>query len=288
MFTAKFWASLCFYFKVRRRLSTAFHPQTDGQTERQNQTLEQYLRSYVNYQQDDWVRLLPLAEFAYNNSRHTSTGYSPFYAHAGYNPRLDVADRVPDREIPAVDARIDEIRAVRAQLEKRCVEAAKTQAMYHDKKITPRRYAVGDRVWLSGKNIRTVRPSKKLDYKFHGPYEITEVVGKQAYRLALPETAPAVHPVFHVSLLEPATQANDEPPQAEPLVVDDQEEWEVEEVLDSRMRRNKLQYLVKWVGFSDASNQWLSAADLANAPEKTDEFHQRYPHKPGRRRHPIQ
>ena len=133
-----------------------------------------------------------------------------------------------------------------------------------------------------------MRPSKKLDYKFHGPYKITEVVGKQAYRLALPETAPAVHPVFHVSLLEPATQANDEPPQAEPLVVDDQEEWEVEEVLDSRMRRNKLQYLVKWVGFSDASNQWLSAADLANAPEKTDEFHQRYPYKPGRRRHPIQ
>src|SRR4051794_15927973 len=72
-FTSQFWSSLCFYMKAKRRLSTAFHPQTDGQTERQNQVLEQYLRAYVDYQQDDWVTMLPMAEFTYNNSVHSST-----------------------------------------------------------------------------------------------------------------------------------------------------------------------------------------------------------------------
>jgi len=86
IFTSQFWSSLCFYMKARRRLSTAFHPQTDGQTERQNQMLEHYLRCYINYRQDDWVKWLPQAEFAYNNAAHSLTGTSPFFAMYGYNP----------------------------------------------------------------------------------------------------------------------------------------------------------------------------------------------------------
>ncbi len=77
LFTSKFWPALCFHLKIQRRLSSAFHPQTDGQTERQNQTLEQYLRGYGNYQQDDWVSWLAIAEFAYNNSVNSSTGETP-------------------------------------------------------------------------------------------------------------------------------------------------------------------------------------------------------------------
>jgi len=86
IFTSQFWSSLCFYMKARRKLSTAFHLQTDGQTERQNQTLEQYLHCYINYRQDDWVDWLPQAEFTYNNTVHASTGVSPFFALYGYNP----------------------------------------------------------------------------------------------------------------------------------------------------------------------------------------------------------
>jgi hypothetical protein len=88
-FTSRFWAAFCHHLRINRRLSTAYHPQTDGQTERQNQTLEQYLRAYVNYLQDDWVYWLPLAEFAYNNSVHASTGITLFYAEKGFHPSIE-------------------------------------------------------------------------------------------------------------------------------------------------------------------------------------------------------
>ena len=83
------------------RPSTAYHPQTDGQTERTNQTLEAYLRSYINYKQDDWADFLPIAEFAYNNSVHSATTVSPFFANYGYHPRLTMA---LDTEVPSPEA----------------------------------------------------------------------------------------------------------------------------------------------------------------------------------------
>src|SRR5436853_1334020 len=89
VFTSRFWAELMERLDVRLRKSTAFRPQTDGQTERINQTLEQYLRQYCNYEQNDWYELLPLAEYAYNNSTTTATQLSPFYANYGFHPRTN-------------------------------------------------------------------------------------------------------------------------------------------------------------------------------------------------------
>jgi transposase InsO family protein len=86
LFTSKFWTSLIAQLGINHKLSTAYHPQTDGQTERLNQTLEQYLRNYIGFQQDDWVKLLPLVQFAYNSSLYTSTKMSPFYANYSYEP----------------------------------------------------------------------------------------------------------------------------------------------------------------------------------------------------------
>ena len=88
LFTSKFWSTFCYYIVVKRRLSTAFHPQTDGQTERANQTLECYLRCYANHQQDDWAEYLPCAEFAYNRSVHAATGKSPFDMIMRYVPQF--------------------------------------------------------------------------------------------------------------------------------------------------------------------------------------------------------
>ena len=87
-FTSKFWSSLCFFLGVKRRLSTAFHSQTDGQTERQNSTMEAYLQTFVNFKQNDWVRLLLMAEFAYNNTKNASTGHTPFELNCGFHPRM--------------------------------------------------------------------------------------------------------------------------------------------------------------------------------------------------------
>ncbi|TAQ83295.1 hypothetical protein B7494_g8382 [Chlorociboria aeruginascens] len=105
VFTSNFWSSLCFLLKIRRRLSTAFHPQTDGQTERQNQNIEQYLRAYSTYRGDDWCSKLPLAEFAYNNAWHSSIKDTPFHATYGFHPRTPssfVGDDKPRGEAPAV------------------------------------------------------------------------------------------------------------------------------------------------------------------------------------------
>ena len=85
--TGEFWQGICKLLHIKRKLSTAFHPQTDGQTERVNQTLETYLRTFINYDQDDWFQMLPLAEFAYNNSYTTATKSTPFYANYGFHPK---------------------------------------------------------------------------------------------------------------------------------------------------------------------------------------------------------
>ena len=90
-FTSAFWSSLSTALGIKQNLSTAYHPQTDRQMERVNQVLEQYLHLYVNYDQDNWAALLPLAEFAYNNAPHSSTNMSPFFATYGYHLTLDIA-----------------------------------------------------------------------------------------------------------------------------------------------------------------------------------------------------
>ena len=150
LFTAQFWSALCYHLKIKRNLSTAFHPQSDGQTERQNQTLEQYLRSYINYQQDDWVQWLPMAEFAYNNAVHASTGVTPFFAMMGRHLRIEeeldqkLKRGVPD--VPAARERAEQLREMRTQLQARWKEAVQTQARYHDAKSKPRFYRAGDMV----------------------------------------------------------------------------------------------------------------------------------------------
>ena len=85
-FTLKFWLSLCYFLGVKQKLSTVFHPQTDGQIERQNSTMEAYLRAFVNFKQNDWARFLLMAEFAYNNARNASTGHTSFELNCGYHP----------------------------------------------------------------------------------------------------------------------------------------------------------------------------------------------------------
>ena len=84
LFHSKFWSSLCYFFGIKRRLSTTFHPQTDGQTKRQNSTIKAYVGAFVNFEQNDWVRLLPMAKFAYNNAKNASTSHTPFELNCGY------------------------------------------------------------------------------------------------------------------------------------------------------------------------------------------------------------
>jgi len=273
LFTSGFWTALCGHFRIKRRLSTAFHPQTDGQTERMNQILEQYLRAYANYRQDDWIFHLPVAEFTYNNSKQSSTGMSPFYALYGYHPQpLQDDDWSCDLPNIAAEERVRTLDDIRRSLEENLQKAVDSQAKYYDRKHKSITFAVGDKVLLSTKNLKTWRPSKKLDNKYEGPFSIVEAVGKQAYRLKLPKSFGKTHPTFHVSLLEPYRQRPGEAPaEMQPIVIEGEEEWEVEDILGERMIGKRKQYMVKWKDFPVYENSWVDEQDL-HAPEIQEQY----------------
>ncbi len=94
LFISKFWSSLCYFLNIKKKLSTAFHPQTNRQIERQNSTMEVYLREFVNWEQDNWAKLLPMAEFVYNNAKNASTSHIPFELNCGYHLRVSFEEDI--------------------------------------------------------------------------------------------------------------------------------------------------------------------------------------------------
>jgi len=282
-FVSAFWGMLCKRLKIDKRLSTAFHPQTDGQTERMNAVLEQYLRCYVDYLQDDWNDWLPLAEFASNNHASETTGMSPFFVNYGFDPsiELDTSEKTqghPDTEAMGYAAHLKDIhehcRAEMLRAQHRFSEQA-------DKHRKPgHSFKPGDLVWLDARHIQTQRPSRKLDSRRLGPFKVLESIGSHAFRLDLPATM-SVHNVFHICRLTPA--ANDplpgqQQPPPPPVVVDGHDEYLVEAILDSKLVRRRLKYCVKWSGYDNPT--WEYAEDL-DGVAALDVYHKRYPLKPG-------
>jgi hypothetical protein len=288
-FTSRFTRRLLDLCDIKGNRSTAYHPQSDGQTERTNQTLEQYLRIYCDYQQDDWHELLPYAEFVYNNTQNASTQLSPFFANQGYHPRYLVPVTAPTESInPTAEALVEQFRQLHKVLRDNLQHAQQLYKEYHDRHAkTPPQFKIGDQVWLNRRNIRTNRPSQKLDVKRMGPFRIEEIVGesKLAYRLQLPPQM-RIHPVFHVSLLEPykesrfAGRTQARPP---PMEVEGELEYEVKEVVDSKVVRGKLQYHVEWVGYGPEERTWEPVEHVGHAAEAIAEYHQRYPNRPSPR-----
>lgn len=288
-FVSAFWKHLNKRLKIDALLSTAFHPETDGQTERMNAILEQYLRAYVSYLQDDWSEWLPLAEFASNLHFSESTGMSPFFANYGFNPRMgfepvqavDTRPATRDAELFAQKMKdiIDFLRA----------EMTSAQGRYEEQanriRRPARRFREGQLVWLDSRNIRTLRPQKKLDWKNLGPFPIKRVISPYAYELDLPASM-RIHPVFNVSLLRPAANnpvPGQHQPPPPPIEVEGLEEWEVEDIVDSRWERRgrggpRLRYTVKWAGYDEVTE--VPADHLENAQEVMLNFHRRYPDKP--------
>jgi hypothetical protein len=253
-FTSKFWKPLCKALKITVAISSAFHPETDSQPERANAIMEQYLRSYVSYQQDDWVDWLPIAEFTANNAISETTQVSPFIANYGYDPRFTENLALPpflnqQQDVNALVKCMCEIQDhLRAEM--RYAQNHQETNAYQHRLPTPR-YNVGDEVWLNVKNIQTTRPSRKLYWKRLGRFKVKKVISPYAYELDLPSSM-KIHPVFHVSKLDPCATdplPGHVPPPAPPVVVEGEEEWELDEILDSRLRYKRLQYLCSWKGY---------------------------------------
>ena len=247
--------------------STAYHPQTDGQTERVNQELEQYIRLFVNERQNDWDDLLPLAEFQYNNHVHSSTQQTPFMLETGCHPRMGFEPHQRPSRLESVtefqwrmaDSLSDACSAL--------VKAKDDMARYYNQRRTPApTYKSGDRVFLDANDIKTTRPSQKLSHRRLGPFTIEKQVSPNAYRLRLPHSMSRLHPVFNVVKLTPAPvdpipgrRSRTPPP---PVVVGGEEEYVVEKILDSHMRNGKLFFKVKRKGYGVEENSWDSAADV--------------------------
>jgi hypothetical protein len=254
-FVSIFWTALMKRLNVDLRLSTAYQPQTDGQTERVNQTLEHYLRVHCEHRQNDWADLLGLASFAYNNTLHTTTKHTPFYANYGYHPRW-AQEFSQEGPISKKDRSMaTDLAEIHAECVENIAEANQYAArFYNEGRQEPPKFEVGDKVRLSMKDIKSKRPARKLDWKYTGPYRVLEKVGSHAYRLELPSTA-KIHDVFHVSRLEPwraSTIGEDEVPPP-PLEVDGEEEYEVQAIVGERTSgrggSKHKEYLVQWKGY---------------------------------------
>ena len=283
VFNSKFLKALYELLGIKPLMSTAYHPQTDGQTERVNQNLEQYLRLYTTYLQDDWSNLLDTAEFTYNNTEHSSTGMTPFFANYGYHPRVTPS---PVRSsVPAAETLAKDLDSITKELKAMITLANERHARFYDRNHPEApSFKEGDKVWLSGVNVKTMRPSKKLDDRRLGPFTIKSKKSDLVFELALPATM-NIHPVFHATLLEPhkgdPIPGRVQPPPP-PIEVEGEEEYEVEKILDSRWIENgsRFQYRVKWVGYPSSENSWEPPEFVTNSSEEVTAYHTRYPSKP--------
>jgi hypothetical protein len=269
---------------IEGNFTTAYHPQTNGQTERTNQETESYLRIFTSHHQNDWHEWLPLAEFAYNDHEHSATKVTPFFADNGRHPYKGTAPRYHSENQSAQEF-ADGMKKVREEVGAALTKAKETMKRHYDEKRSEAvEYKAGDLVWLEGTNITTDRPMKKLGDKRFGPFKVIEKVGKSAYKLQIPKRWRSIHPVHNETLLTPyhkpqfpSQPRNTNPP---PEVVGKELEYEVDEILDSRKIRGTIKYKVSWKGYGPHEISWEPVAHLMNAKEKVEEFHKKFPSKP--------
>jgi len=250
--------------------------------------LEQYLHVYCNYQQNNWSKLLPLAEFAYNNAPSATTGVSLFFANKGYHPNLII---YLERDIASSCTRnfivdLDELQSILKE------EIAKAQRHYQPSADSCQQqtldFQVREPVFVKSQYFQTTCLSKKLSEKYLGPYEIIAQPSPQSFTLHLLDTMRAVHSVFHISMLEPSVpntfQQHSEPPPA-PVIIDREPEYKISKIVNSKIdcqRACKLLYKVIWLGYKDTNNdsKWLPATELEHTKELLSDFHLKYPAKP--------
>jgi hypothetical protein len=293
-FISAFFGELCKIAGVEQKLSSAGHPQTDGNTEIVNQWLDHRLRHYINHFQDDWDEHLPAVVHAQNSLPHESTGLTPFQVVFGVSPRYsfdwrkrtDLTDGVSDgdrtnRQMAQDFAR----RAKKAwDLAREGLEKAQEQqAAQANKKRREPDFDVGDEVYISKKGWSTDRPSTKLDHQNAGPFPITEKIGEgRAFRVRLPESM-KVHDVFHPDRLRKARddplpgQVLEPPP---PEEINGEDEWELEYIRSSKLDRGVLKYQVQWKGW-DPDEEYYPAENFRNAPGALKKYHDEHPDRPG-------
>jgi len=284
-FTAHFWRALWDQLGTRLVMSTAYHPQTDGQTERANRTLEEMLRSYVNVNQNDWDEHLSVLEMAYNNSKQISTGFSPFYLNTGQEVQMPLDLALGAARACKNPEAAERILALRRdlQLAKDSIrKAQQRQGHYVDQHRRDIVFQVGDRVLLSTEHLKLIGENRSIKFanRYIGPFKIVRVVGQNAYELELPPQM-QIHPVLNVSRLLPyrdglvshphRVQVDARPPPE--CGEDGAEVYQIERILARRGGRgSRIEYLVEWKGYPLWESSWVKKTELGDAREAIAEY----------------
>ena len=288
-FTSSFWQQLWKLVGSKLAMSTAYHPQTDGQTERANRTIEEMLRSYVNEKQNDWDEHLTAIEIAYNNSKQSSTGFSPFYLNYGQHPTFPLTSPAVTQPSNGSNATAEEMLEklfddlkIAEQNVERAQQRQQHYANLHRRHVE---FKVGDQVLLSTADLQLkMKITPKLTSRFIGPFKIKRVLSPLNYELDLPPSM-HIHPVFHISKLRVyKTSAQFDllrplpPTRPPPTTVNQENVYEVEAIRDHRQRqwRGQMhkQYLVKWKGYPEWENSWEWWDSLTDAKEVVESYEQ--------------
>jgi len=283
-FVSEAWEVFTSKHNIQRALSTAFHPQTDGQTERTNRTMEQMLRIYIQIDQSRWEELLPALELAYNTAPQASTGLSPFQIMIGENPPTGKDVEMLEPQVTPALTKTFRMMVARALAHiAMAQQRQKRNADKHRREVT---YNVGDKVLLNTKFLH-LDGSRKLKQRYLGPFTIARKIGTVAYELALPPSM-TIHNVFHVSLLAPFKQ----PPEGlrredewHGVLRDGYQEYEIQDILDHRGSAAQREFLIRWRGLPESETSWEPKKHLTNCRAKvraywrgvTQQLQRRYP-----------
>ena len=277
-FTANFWRAYWSQLGTTLTMSTAYHPQTDGQTERANRTLEELLRSRINFQQTDWDEHLAAAELAVNNSVQASTGFTPFYLNYGQQVKLpldQVIANLRPASNPEAMTRIRRLQSDLSRARENIDRAQKRQAKYADQHRRDVTFKVGDSVLLSTDHLKMVGAdtrTPKFASKYIGPFTVKRVANNNAYELDLPVTL-RINPVLNINRLKeyhspssfPSRPSSVSRPPPEITLADGAEQYKVESILARRGSGARAQYLVKWLGYPVWEATWEKSSSLTSA-----------------------
>jgi hypothetical protein len=283
-FVSLVWKTVCEALKIDVKLSTAFHLETDDQSEIANQEMKRYLRSYCNYQQNDWSKWLFMTEFAFNAAISAFTELSAFMTNYGFESRMSfdlvsteksARERILNKKTFDI---IEKMKNIWEFIRKKLANTQETQKRYADQKRTSAsEYKLEDVMWLFTKNIKIERSSRKLDHKWIESYKIKKIL-RDACQLNLSQSM-KIHNIFHTFLLRSTVTnslTDQVQPSPSPIVVDEKEEYEMNDILNSRYHYDKLQYRIVWIDhLSDRA--WYSEENFQKHSKKIlNDYHRRY------------